>query len=421
MLKVKLKPTKEQKIIFNEWFDTTLYVYNKALECIRKGHNPSDKQGLRNILVTNETRLKNEEYPALKRNLKNLEGEKKELDKENKNTDNIQQRISLIKKQIKELPIQKNPIQEWELNTPKEIRASVIDELVIAHKSAFTNLKNGNIKYFNIDYRKKDLNRRCCSLPKNFVKNINGRIRIAPTFFNGNCFFDMGRKTKRKHKDLEIEHDCKILKDNNEYWLLIPIPLQIQTKKKAENYCGIDAGIRTFMTTFGNKGCFEYEHNQKLLKDIDSKIKEKLERKIGIRRRLRKSILRRLEKRKSNLVDELHWNTIRKLLKENDVLFYGDFKSHEIVKNGNNKTLNRDLNNLKMYKFKTRLLFKTKELNKLTFVVSEAFTTKTCSFCGEINDPKSSKEYYCKYCDKTIGRDVNASKNILMRGIRTFL
>lgn len=409
MLKIKLKkPTLKQKQVLNEWFDTTLYVYNKTIECIKKGSNPLDKQGLRNILVTNETRIQNEEYAGLKLQLKNLEKEK-EKNKE---------MILSIKQQIKNLPIHKNPIEEWELNTPKDVRASVIDDIVTAHKSAFTNLKNGNIRYFNIDYKKKEINRRCLSLPKTMVKNLNGKIKIAPTYLKGFSEFNMGKRTIKKYKDLNIEHDCKILKENKDYWLLIPIPFIVHPKEKAVNYCGIDPGVRTFMTTFGNKGCFEYEHNENYIKRIDKRIQKKLKR---TEKRVRKRTLQRLENKKKNLIDELHWKTIRSLLKENDVLFYGDIKSHDIVKDGKNKTLNKDLNNLKMFQFKTRLLFKTKEFNKLTYVISEAYTTKTCSSCGTLNDPKSSKEYHCVSCKKTMGRDMNASKNILMRGIKTFL
>ena len=34
-------------------------------------------------------------------------------------------------------------------------------------------------------------------------------------------------------------------------------------------------------------------------------------------------------------MDELHWKTINRLLKMNDFIFYGDIKSHDVVKNKN--------------------------------------------------------------------------------------
>jgi putative transposase len=120
-------------------------------------------------------------------------------------------------------------------------------------------------------------------------------------------------------------------------------------------------------------------------------------------------------------VDELHWRTINRLLKMNDFIFYGDIKSHGIVKNGNNSNLNTDVNNLKFFKFKQRLLFKAIERGKKVYETKEHFTTQTCSFCGSMYRPGLSRVYECKNCEKNIGRDVNAAKNILMKGILTHL
>ena len=72
---------------------------------------------------------------------------------------------------------------------------------------------------------------------------------------------------------------------------------------------------------------------------------------------------------------------------------------------------------MKFYKFKERLLFKATEKNKRIVMVNEAYTSQTCSFCGIIYKPGCSKVYECKNCNKCIDRDINASKNILMKGI----
>ena len=85
------------------------------------------------------------------------------------------------------------------------------------------------------------------------------------------------------------------------------------------------------------------------------------------------------------------------------------------------RTLNTSMNNLKFFKFKQRLLFKAIERGKRVFEVKEQYTTQTCSFCGSMYKPGLSRVYYCSKCKKSIGRDVNASKNILMKGIQTCL
>ena len=99
------------------------------------------------------------------------------------------------------------------------------------------------------------------------------------------------------------------------------------------------------------------------------------------------------------------------------MIFYGDIKSHNIVKHKKNCNLNRGINDIKFYTFKERLLYKAQQQNKIVKLVNEAFTTQTCSFCGANNKPKQLEIYNCYVCKILVGRDVNASKNILMKDI----
>ncbi len=72
---------------------------------------------------------------------------------------------------------------------------------------------------------------------------------------------------------------------------------------------------------------------------------------------------------------------------------------------------------LKFYVFKQRLLYKAKMLGKHVKLVPEHYTTQSCpSGCGMHYKP-SGKEYKCYNCNKVYGRDVGASKNMLMKGL----
>ena len=37
-------------------------------------------------------------------------------------------------------------------------------------------------------------------------------------------------------------------------------------------FCGVDPGVRTFMTTFGNDGCYEYNQSLEKLNNYNNKI-----------------------------------------------------------------------------------------------------------------------------------------------------
>ncbi len=118
-----------------------------------------------------------------------------------------------------------------------------------------------------------------------------------------------------------------------------------------------------------------------------------------------------------NIVDNLHWKIIKDLLSENDIIFLGDIKSHNIVKDGKNSILNRNFNDLKFFQFKQRILYKSKSLGIKVVLVSEHYTTQTCSFCGSNNKPGSSKTYSCSNCKNEYDRDHNSSKDMIMKGL----
>ena len=70
----------------------------------------------------------------------------------------------------------------------------------------------------------------------------------------------------------------------------------------------------------------------------------------------------------------------------------------------------------------SRKIFKTRYIrdviqNKYVFCINEAYTTQTCSICGKLNKPYASEIYNCSNCNINISRDVNAAKNILMKGL----
>ena len=89
-----------------------------------------------------------------------------------------------------------------------------------------------------------------------------------------------------------------------------------------------------------------------------------------------------------------------------------------MVKGSKNKFLNLAFNDMKFYQLKQRLLYKAGLRGKQVFCVPENYTTKTCSCCGLINDNVGSKEVFeCSGCGLIAGRDVNAAKNMKMKGM----
>ena len=407
----------EQRRRIQQWIHTSNFVYNKTVAAIRAGH-PVHFQDLRNRLVTANTKKRDPEYQRLDAQLSRLREEKKTSDR----PDLVEEHLQAVKRELHEAKRQikttwNDGVLAWELETPKDIRAGAVNDVCKAYKTGFANLKAGNVRGFRLGWRKKTDMQQGMVIPKSFIKNREGVITLAPTFLEtaGGATFVLGKKTAKKHRQLVIDHDCRLVQKQGQFWLFVPVTTEApSTRPTYSTYSGVDPGVRTFMTTFGSEGCYEYEETRPgQLEELDRALATLNNRSKSLRKR---AYMKRHQK-KEHLVDELHWTTIHALLQRNDVLFYGDIQSHDIVRGKKQRTLNQQINNRKYYQFKQRLMFKAVERGKKVFLVKEHYTTQTCSGCGTLNTPGNSKLYHCHLCQTTVGRDVNASKNILMKGM----
>lgn len=121
-----------------------------------------------------------------------------------------------------------------------------------------------------------------------------------------------------------------------------------------------------------------------------------------------------------NLIDELHWKTIKFFTSRFKVIIFPPFNVSEMVKKSKRKLpkkVIRAMNCFRFYEFKERLKLKCKE-NGVTFVESsEAFTSKTNSFTGELIENLGSRESFM-FSNVSVDRDINGARNILIRAMR---
>lgn len=428
--KLKILPTLHQKKLLDRFIHTSRYVYNKTIEMTsRHGHKPN-YYDLRDLLVTEKTKKRHDSYKGYDSSLLELRLEKKKHKDDANKVKLINDQIKAIntirRNEMKEVSYANNPIiQPFELETPKDIRAAAVKRCCDAMKSGFSNLRNGNIKFFKMKYKKRSDRVHTIELtPKLISITTDGKIKIAPeTFGKEDCYIQVDKHNIRKIKDLVIDHNVDLSKTANGYYIYLTVNT-LPKKNEARRYVGaVDLGVRTLGTVYSkeingeNTILYEYEHRIDILRSLNKKIKFLKE----LRRdklRMRKKHLNKREKKKRDLVDKLHWDFINDLLQKNDVVYIGDIKSHDIVKRCNNRTLNRDFNDLKFYLLKQRLLYKASVLDKRVFYIHEHYTTKGCSSCGQLNNHVgSSKVFQCVHCGLKAGRDHNASKNMLLKGM----
>jgi putative transposase len=80
------------------------------------------------------------------------------------------------------------------------------------------------------------------------------------------------------------------------------------------------------------------------------------------------------------------------------------------------KTVSR-MYSLAHYRFRQFMKHKAKQHGANLFIVSEAYTTKTCGLCGVMHEMGGSKIFKCPACGSVFDRDANAARNILLKFI----
>jgi IS605 OrfB family transposase len=444
-IKIKLLLNTNQKKLIDNFINTARYVYNKTLSYIKneiktnKNYQPNLIK-LRDKFVTSSTKKTHNDYINHTNTINELHLSKKSMNEEEKEKCNniIKDLHNVFRKHCKNIEYKKNiTVNDFELETHKDIRSNALKQVVDAYKSARALFSKGIIKFYNIKFISRKDTKNTLELSKKCISMTNGVINILPNTFKNDKELKIANKNKEKYKDLSISNNVDIVRSHGKYYIyVLKNTDQKENQKIYESVCAIDPGVRSFATIYSiNKtetSITEIIHEKNKLNKYNKKIdflkskKKKTQRKnetdLQYNKRkkkcIRKKQFRKIENKKINYTSSLHWFSINYLLKQFDVIMYGDIRSSSIVKGGKNKKLNRDFNDLKFYQFKTKLLYKASLCGKIVEMVSEHNTTKCCSRCGNLKyNVGSSKIYNCDKCNLVVDRDINSSKNIFMKGI----
>ena len=119
-----------------------------------------------------------------------------------------------------------------------------------------------------------------------------------------------------------------------------------------------------------------------------------------------------------NLVDELHNKTAKFLVDQYDLILLPTFETQKMSARAGRKLRAKSVRSMltfAFYRFSQKLETKAKSLGKLVLRVSEAYTSKTASWSGEIVNIGSSKTI--KSNGIVMDRDLNGARGILLRAL----
>jgi transposase len=363
--KIELYPTKLQKDILLNWMNLFIDMYNAS-----------------NYFINNNI------YDFKNKKIK----------------DNSKEILNFIRLRDKYIKDKKLELCQHKIN--KHLLDEAIKHNVSKHKTCQTNLFNKNIKFFRLKNMKKDRRKKILIIERGlFSKKINGF-----------CSSVLGEiKSSEKigvNKTSVLQYD----KHLNKFNLYIPIERET-TNKENRTKCGIDPGVRTFLTCYSEKEVLEigedcYKEYKKKYDKID-KLRELLSKKIIKLKNFRKS-MNRLSDKIKNLTKDLHFKTSKYLCDKFDIITIGKISTKSIISNLNNlnKISKRSMLSLSHYKFREVLEYQCKKYNTKLNIVSEYNTTKQCSNCNTLNEVGNSKIFNCNNCNLKCDRDINSSINI---------
>lgn len=105
-----------------------------------------------------------------------------------------------------------------------------------------------------------------------------------------------------------------------------------------------------------------------------------------------------------------------------ETIFIPIFETSQMAKRSKRKITSktaRSMLTFAHYRFKQFLKAKAEEYGCKVVEVSEAYTSKTCSYCGTMQEIGSKKILQCKGCGAVVDRDLNGARGIYLRALGT--
>lgn len=302
--------------------------------------------------------------------------------------------------------IQKDSHPDWAFDSPQRIRDHAFNQACKAVQNAKRKFAKEKV-FQEVSFRSKKNSLQGFGFDKQSLNNdfVFSSKKYRLKFF----------ATEPFKADKE---GTRLVKEGSRFYLIIPGEKSILKPENQRNkVVALDPGVRTFQTFYspefiGKIGENAFSRIYRLCRTLDNLISRRSKAKSRRRYRMKKAEERIRFKIKS-LISDLHKKTASFLVRNFEVILIPTFETSEMVKKLNNKTA-RNMLTLAHYSFKQFLKAKAEEFSCSVLEVSEAYTSKTCSYCGTMHNIGSKKVMKC--CS-TYDRDLNGARGIFLRAL----
>ncbi|KAK7467896.1 hypothetical protein BaRGS_00036871 [Batillaria attramentaria] len=269
------------------------------------------------------------------------------------------------------------------------------------------------------------------------LTNTNA-IRFLPRLFPKN---QAEIKLTKPCKIQNIEHDFTVEKTlKGKFVLCVPVhDMSIMRKSKPSHgettaMCGIDPGVRTFVTVYDPTNLETYqfgtvdEKRRRLMRfteridDWNGRNRAHLPKTSDEEKESWSRHAKKLWYKLKNQISSLHATVIAHLVKTYNFISLGKLDISSFQKGDTGKATNRWLRLYRHYSFREKLLNRAEGEERLRVeITDERYTSKTCSLCKRKNEKLGGKETFdCPHCGYSCHRDVNGARNILLKSLGIF-
>ena len=359
-IKIILKLNNNQKIIINNWLNNCIDIYNLANNYIKNNYTIENKSKIINFI-----------------NLRKI-----------------------LNPNIKQICLLNG------LN--KHTGDYAVKHCVEMYKSALSN--HTNFDKFIINDLDKNKRRKNLIIEPNSVSKKENSIFVK---ILGKINSNLNLNIIKKNSILQYDSHKKT------YIIIVPFDKTEEKTVIQNKKCGIDIGVRTFLTTYSKHECMEIgTNNNKIINKIHKKLDNicsSYDKKLISKTKKNNLYIKSQDKLKNKITD-VHNKSANLLLSNYRVIIIGKVSTKKMISNlsGNlQKITKRRLMSLSHYRFRMKLKSMAPKFNCIIIEHDEFMTSKTCSNCKTINkNLGSSKIFNCCNCKLNIDRDINASINI---------
>ena len=257
--------------------------------------------------------------------------------------------------------------------------------------------------YAEVNFRSRKAPRQGCFIPASAVTaqgvyhTILGNLRMAEPVPEG-------------------PRDSRLTLHNGQYHLTVRVKAQRRIGETQARVAALDPGIRSFLTWYsemdaGHIGQQDFGRIQRLCQHLD----RLLSRAAKARSRRQRNMYRaasRMRVRIGHLIDELHHQAARFLVDNFDLILLPRFETRDMAQRGRRRLRSKSVRSMLTfahYRFQRFLLWKAWETGKQVLLVDEAYTSKTCSWSGEIISNLGGRREITDSDGVRLDRDINGA------------